>query len=207
MCKKCIIVYWSFWWGRGLIGRQWCIHVKRGGGGDWDRPGGQKEVFCVSVTAHSSPSQALQPRVTVSFFGQFALKLWNVFALWDQPGMRVGSGTCIQAAAALTRLKGSLQEGWRVIDEEKHPLPLSSCSAPCFPFSNQMFPTFLFVFTYRVWFVASIWLWIVTPWRGAFLLSCFSGGDLVALKGLRFLCVHENQHRLFLSLAWETIHK
>lgn len=81
MCKKCIIVYWSFWWGRGLIGRQWCIHVKRGGGGDWDRPGGQKEVFCVSVTAHSSPSQALQPRVTVSFFGQFALKLWNVFAL------------------------------------------------------------------------------------------------------------------------------
>lgn len=52
----------------------------KGGGGDWDRPGGQ-EVFCVSVTAHASPSQALQPRVTVSFFDQFAPKLWNVFAL------------------------------------------------------------------------------------------------------------------------------
>lgn len=79
MCKKCIIVYWSFWWGRGLIGRQWCIHMKRGGGGDWDRPGGQ-EVFCVSVTATPAPPRPCSP-VWLSFFGQFALKLWNVFAL------------------------------------------------------------------------------------------------------------------------------
>lgn len=40
--------------------------------------------------------------------------------------MRVGSETCIQGRAALTRLKGSPQGKWRVIDEEPLcPLPLS----------------------------------------------------------------------------------
>lgn len=177
ICKKCLIVCSSFWRGRGSVDSGVCLCEE--GEVGWEEE--ETEVGQVTQRRYSvfqwqpGPSP---PRTSSAVWLPLASlhkALECVFPPWDEPWSESWLWDLHSGCTALTWLKGSSQGKWRVIDEEPLcPLPPAFASSP-FPFPNQTFPTFLFVFTYRVWFVASIWLWIVTSCQGVFLLSCFSG--------------------------------
>lgn len=139
------------------------------------RTGPQKVVFFgISVTARSfSPTPTpqclgdLQPqaaRLSSAWWLYKALEClshlrdqpWSGSWPWD---LRSGP-RCPHGAERLSseRLKS---DWWESHPTAPTPPPLPPPSPP-----NQTFPTFLFLFTYRVWFVASIWLWIVIPLTG-----------------------------------------
>lgn len=101
----------------------------------------------------------------------FAIKSFGMCSL---PGINMEMGadpTCL-VLHCLESLLGQIESDWW----GTLPFCCSLLASPPLPLSNQTFPTFLFLFTYRVWFVASIWLWIVIPLTGClFFWAAFLG--------------------------------
>lgn len=131
---------------RQKIGRQWCVPVKRGVGSGrrrrlrWVRS--PKGDLCFNDNPRQHLPGPPAPCDFVFLWPVCCEALECVSSLWDQPKNESWLGGRMEAAAALTRLKGSLfraDEEWLMT--RSTPLPLPSCFCPpAFPSPIKRFP-------------------------------------------------------------------